>query len=291
MDILFVIAEAHPFAKTGGLGEVGGSLPAALNKEKNNVRVIMPKYRTIPQELRQQIKKINEFTVELGWRKQYCALEELVYSGVHYYFIDNEYYFNREKLYGYDDEAERFAFFCKAVLESMSRMDGFEAQIIHCNDWHTSLIPLMLQENYGDNDSFQNLKTVFTIHNLMFQGIFPHEVFDDVLGYKGNTSAWRKMEYNGNINYLKTALMTADIITTVSQTYALEIQDPQFGEGLNELSIIVEIAFLVCSTVLTPKDMTQDRSESGSKLPEFIKKKEENKRHLQEILNLPEQTM
>ncbi|MDR3271564.1 MAG: glycogen/starch synthase, partial [Peptococcaceae bacterium] len=235
MNILFAITESFPFVTTGGLGEVGGSLPRALNRLGFQVRVIMPKYESIPPELQDQIVTIANWRLQLGWRNLYCGLEELVYDGVHYYFIDNEDYFKREGFYGYEDDGERFAFFSKAVLESTVYMGEFKPQILHCHDWQTALIPLLLKGVYSNDPFYYDLRTVFTIHNLKYQGRYASRVFEDLLGLYGNGQAWDALEYYGGINYLKGAILTADVVTTVSPTYMLEIQNPFFGEGLENV--------------------------------------------------------
>ncbi|MFZ3371624.1 MAG: glycogen/starch synthase, partial [Desulfitobacteriaceae bacterium] len=176
MRVVFAIAEADPFLKTGGLGDVGGSLPAALRKQGADVRVFMPKYSLIPEHFQREIKPLTHFSVPLGWRKQYCGLEEMTYRGVHYYFIDNEYYFKRSSVYENYDKAEQYAFFSRAVLESLTHLPGFQPDIIHCHDWQTALLPLMLKKFYSNEPLHFPVKTVFTIHNLKYQGIFAKEV-------------------------------------------------------------------------------------------------------------------
>ena len=232
MKIVFAIAEADPFVKTGGLGEVGGSLPSALQKQGADVRVIMPKYSVIPEHFRKDLKHINRFSVPLAWRRQYCGLEELTYKGVRYYFIDNEYYFKRANLYGEFDEAERFAFFSRAVLESLVHIPEFNPDIIHCHDWHTALIPLMLKEFYTKSPLYYSINTVFTIHNLKYQGIFPKEVLTDVIGLDETFFTEETLEFHGAVNFMKAGLLYADSITTVSPTYAQEIQNSFYGEKL-----------------------------------------------------------
>lgn len=232
MRVLFAISEADPFIKTGGLGEVGGSLPAALQKLGIDVRVILPKYHSIAEPLKKEMKQIQSFSVPLAWRNQYCGLEEIIYEGVPYYFIDNEYYFKRANAYGYFDEAEQFAYFCRAVLESIRYMPEFKPDIIHCNDWHTALIPLFLREFYANDPFFFDVKTVFTIHNLRYQGIYSKEILGDILGLGEKFFTSDKLEFHGALNFMKGALVYANRITTVSPTYAHEIRHPHYGEGL-----------------------------------------------------------
>lgn len=232
MKIVFAIAEADPFVKTGGLGEVGGSLPSALQRKGADVRVIMPKYSNIPEDFRKQFQHINHFYVPLAWRRQYCGLEELIYKGVRFYFIDNEYYFKRSNIYGEYDEAEQYAFFSRAVLESLTHLPEFKPDIIHCHDWHTALIPLLQKEFYVKEPLYYSLKTVFTIHNLKYQGVFPKEVLTDIIGLNEKYFTEEKLEFNGKVNFMKAGLLYADRITTVSPTYAREIQYSFYGERL-----------------------------------------------------------
>lgn len=233
MDVLFVAAEAWPFAKSGGLGDVIGSLPPALQAQGLNVRVIMPLYSTIADEFKSRMHLREEFKVNLNWRQQYCGLKELEHEKIHYYFIDNEYYFKRSHLYGHGDEAERYAFFCRAVLKSLRRMEDFRPVILHCHDWHTALIPFIIHNHYQHQAFYYPIHTLFTIHNLRYQGRFGSEVFDRVLGWAGKGEWWEQLEFYGDINFMKGALLTADAISTVSPNYAQEIQNPYFGEGLD----------------------------------------------------------
>ncbi len=230
--VLISAFEAFPFAKTGGLGDVIGSLPKNLVSTGVDARVIMPKYSTIPDDFKEKMQFICSFTVAVSWRNQYCGLFSLEYDGVKYYFIDNEYYFKREKLYGYYDDAERVAYFCNAVLRALSYIEDFKPEIIHCNDWHTALIPIYLKEFYGANPFYFGIKTIFTIHNLKFQGIFGKEIIGDVLGLFGHTAAEDSLYFEDNVNLLKGALFFCDAITTVSPTYSEEIKYEFFGEGL-----------------------------------------------------------
>ncbi len=235
MKLVFVTAEAGPFIKTGGLGEVMGSLPAFLHKQGVDVRVIMPKYSAIAEHFQREFKHLAHFDVQVAWRKQYCGLDEMVYQGVHYYFIDNEYYFSRPRIYGEYDDAERFAFFSRAALESLIHIPGFKPDIIHCQDWHTALIPLMLKEFYSKEPLYYPIKTIFTIHNLNYQGVFSKEVLCDILGLGMEYYTENTLEFHGAVNFMKAALLYADRITTVSPTYAEEIQNPYYGEKLDGL--------------------------------------------------------
>lgn len=235
VQIAFVIAEAEPFIKTGGLGEVGGSLPAFLHKQGVDVRVIIPKYSKIAEHFKKEFKHLTHFDVPVSWRRQYCGIDELIFQGVQYYFIDNEYYFSRPNIYGEYDDAERFAFFSRAALESLIHIPGFKPDIIHCHDWHTALIPLMLKEFYDHEPFYYLVKTIFTIHNLKYQGIFPEEVLGDIVGLGREYFTEDALEFYGAVNFMKAALLAADRITTVSPTYAEEIKYPYFGEKLDGL--------------------------------------------------------
>ena len=219
MKVLFVSSEASPFIKTGGLGEVTGSLARALRSRGLDVRIILPKYEDIPAEYKNNTILKKELTVEVGWRKQYCGFEKLKYKPV--YFIDNEYYFKRNGIYGFYDEAERYAFFNRAVLESLPYLE-FEPDIIHCHDWHTGMISVFLRSHYSNR--YDNIRTVFTIHNLKYQGIFPQVVLHDLLGLSHEYFNADQLEFFGNINFMKGGLVFSDSVTTVSPTYAEEIQ-------------------------------------------------------------------
>lgn len=287
MNVLFVIAEAYPFAKAGGLGDVGGSLPAALQNSKTNVRVIMPKYHSIPDELTANRKEVTRFTLDLAWRKLYCGIEEVSCQGIHYYFVDNEYYFGRERLYDYDDDGERYAFFCKAVLQSLTHL-SFRPDILHCHDWHTALLPLYLQESYGHNPFYFGIKTVLTIHNLKHQGIFPGNYLEDVLGLTGHHEARRKLEFYDVLNYLKAGLLAADLLTTVSPTYAQEIQTEYYGEGLDGvLRCRQNELYGILNGIDTKKYDPLNDPHLAVNYRSSLCKKEENKIALQQILNLP----
>ena len=232
--VLMVTSEASPFAKTGGLADVSGSLPGALNKEGVDTRVILPKYGTIPVEWKGRIFHKQAITVKVGWKNQYCGIEQAEYNGVIWYFIDNEYYFKREGLYGYFDEAERFAFFCRAVLEAIPWLD-FLPDILHCHDWQTGMVPVLLEAQYRRLDPYRDIATLFTIHNLRYQGEFPIPVFRDLFGLGEEYFTPDKLEFYGNASFLKGGLVYSHILTTVSRTYAEEIRYPFYGERLDGL--------------------------------------------------------
>ncbi len=288
-SIIFAVGEAAPFVKTGGLGDVAGSLPEALKELGGDVRIIMPKYGSIPQGFMEGYRHIEDFQVEVSWRSQFCALGEVVHQGVHYYFIDNEYYFKRDCLYGYDDDAERFAFFNRAVLESLPRIEGFRPDIVHCHDWHTALIPMMIREHYGDDPYYSGIRTVLTIHNLRHQGIFPLYILGDILGIAEGGRIANNLEYDGAVNYLKGGLVYSDIITTVSPTYASEILTPYFGEGLDIIlrmqrdklrGILNGIDYKIYNPLRDPDISVRYRSS--------LSKKADNKIALQSLVGLPE---
>lgn len=235
MQIVFASAECAPFVKTGGLGDVAGSLPAALVRAGAEVIVMVPKYATIKDEYKAQMEHFADFYVSLGWRNEYCGLEKLERDGVTYMFVDNERYFARDYPYGFFDDGERFAFFSKAITESLQHLPaGFECDILHCNDWQTALAPVFLREFYQGLPLYDRVKTVFSIHNVAFQGQFSDTVMEDILGVAHIPAAATQLRCDAcSINYMLGALHYADAITTVSPTYAGEIQTPEFGEGLD----------------------------------------------------------
>lgn len=235
MQIVFASAECAPFVKTGGLGDVAGSLPAALVRAGAEVIVMVPKYATIKDEYKAQMEHFCDFYVSLGWRNEYCGLEKLEHDGVTYMFIDNERYFARDYPYGFFDDGERFAFFSKAITESLQHLPaGFECDILHCNDWQTALAPVFLREFYQGLPLYDRVKTVFSIHNVAFQGQFSDTVMEDILGVAHIPAAASQLRCDAcSVNYMLGALRYADAITTVSPTYANEIQTPEFGEGLD----------------------------------------------------------
>lgn len=235
MQIVFASAECAPFVKTGGLGDVAGSLPAALVRAGAEVIVMVPKYATIKDECKAQMEHFSDFYVSLGWRNEYCGLEKLEHDGVTYMFVDNERYFARDYPYGFFDDGERFAFFSKAITESLQHLPAdFECDILHCNDWQTALAPVFLREFYQGLPLYDRVKTVFSIHNVAFQGQFSDTVMEDILGVAHIPAAATQLRCDAcSINYMLGALHYADAITTVSPTYASEIQTPEFGEGLD----------------------------------------------------------
>lgn len=235
MQVVFASAEAAPFVKTGGLGDVAGSLPRALVAAGADVIVMVPKYGTIASEYTDRMEHVADFYVSLGWRNEYCGLERLVIDGVTYLFIDNERYFKRDYPYGFFDDGERFAFFSKAVTESLQHLpEGFQCDVLHCNDWHTALSPVFLREFYQGLPLYERVKTVFSIHNIAFQGQYADTILNDILGMAHIPNAARQLRCDErSINYMQGALDYSDAITTVSPSYAWEIQTPEYGEGLD----------------------------------------------------------
>lgn len=235
-NVLYASFEAVPFIKTGGLGDVGGTLPQALEKAGCQTRVILPKLLSIPQEYRARMERVAEFRVRLGWRDLYCGVEMLQHGGMSYYFLDNEYYFKRESPYGYFDDGERIAFFAMAVAESIGHLPDFRCDILHCNDWHTALCPIFLRELYQGLPDYAAVKTVFTVHNIKFQGEYSDAMLGDVLGLSGIAAAENQLRSGaGSINFMKGALSYSDVLTTVSPSYAEELRYPFYGEGLDEI--------------------------------------------------------
>lgn len=232
IKVLFIASEAVPFAKTGGLADVIGSLPKALKKQGIDARVMLPRYQDIPLEYQEKMVHKAHFTVPVGWREQYCGIEELEFEGIKFYFLDNHYYFKRSGFYGYYDDGERFSYFNRAVLEALKYLD-FRPDILHCHDWHTGMISVLLDAHYGNLDQYKKIRTVFTIHNLRYQGIFPKEILPDLLDLDWNYFHEDGVEYHDAVNFMKAGLVYSDLISTVSKTYAWEIQNPYYGEGLD----------------------------------------------------------
>ncbi|MFZ3589299.1 glycogen synthase GlgA [Bacillus sp. DJP31] len=235
MNVLFAVSECVPFVKTGGLADVAGSLPLELQLLGTNVAVVMPLYGSIEKKYKDKMEFITSFTTEVGWRQQYVGIKQMQLNEITYYFIDNEYYFDRDTLYGHFDDGERFSFFNKAVLESIPHL-SFVPALIHCHDWHTGMIPFLLKVKYRKNHAtYENMKTIFTIHNLHFQGLFPREILHELLNVEDYYFTKDYVEFNGNVSFMKAAINCADFITTVSPTYCQEIQTSYFGEGLDGL--------------------------------------------------------
>lgn len=231
MKVLYVASEALPFMASGGLGDVAGSLPQALRRRLIGCRVVMPMYDTIKQELKDKMTFLTSISVPVAWRRQYCGIFEAKANGVIYYLLDNQYYFKRDTIYGHYDDAERFAFFSRAVLEMLPYID-FKPDIIHCNDWQSALTPVFYTTMYAKDPWYQGIKTVFTIHNIQYQGVYGKELINDVIGLEGNANI---LEYDGDVNFMKGAIECADKVTTVSPSYAQEILDPWYSHGLDTI--------------------------------------------------------
>ena len=289
MKVLFTVSECVPFIKSGGLADVAGSLPKELKRLGTDVRVIMPKYGSISEEFKQEMKRVAEFTVQVGWRNQYCGIEELSYNGITFYFVDNEQYFKRDHLYGYFDDGERFAFFNHAVLQGLAQIQ-FYPDVIHCHDWHTGMIPFLLKKKYQMIKEYAEIKSVFTIHNLQFQGIMPKEALNDLLNLDDRYFNMEELEFYGNINFMKGALVAADKITTVSPTYLKEIQTDYFGEKLNGVLVkrnedLSGILNGIDEDIYNPEtDLNLAKNYSTTTLFD----KEENKRSIQQKFGLPQ---
>ncbi|UNK20885.1 glycogen synthase GlgA [Paenibacillus sp. N3/727] len=287
MKLLFAAAECVPFIKTGGLADVIGALPKALQRAGADIRVVLPKYKSIPEDFRKRMEHIGETRVEIGWRQQYCGVEKLVADGVTVYFIDNEYYFGRDGIYGYMDDGERFSFLNRAVLDILPLID-FQPDVIHCHDWHTGMIPLLLEGNYRHEPFYSGIRTVFTIHNLLYQGVFPYDVLVDVLGIHSRYFTSEGVEYYDNVNFLKAGIVYADHVTTVSPTYAREIQTAYYGYGLDGLlaSQGDRLSGIVNGIDTKSYNPSSDQH-IAVKYRSNLSKKMQNKTELQQELNLP----
>lgn len=287
MKVLFAASEAVPFIKTGGLADVIGSLPKELTRQGLDVRVILPKYGDIPAVFQKAMTKVITFDVYIGWRKQYIGIEMLQHDGVTFYFVDNEYYYKRPGIYGYGDEAERFGFFCKGVIEALPLLD-FQPDVIHCHDWQTGMIPVLLKAHYQHLPFYSEMKTMSTVHNLKYQGVFDQSLLKDLFGLSDDHFTGTALELHGGASFLKGGLLYSDQITTVSQTYAEEIQTPFYGESLDSLlrhrkdqltGIVNGIDYDVFDP-MTDSHLVVNYRDS-------IPKKQQNKLALQERLGLP----
>lgn len=287
LRVLFVSSEGVPFVKTGGLADVVGSLSKALFDKGIDIRVIMPLYGTISLELKSKMIYKRNIYVRLGWRNQYCGIFECKLDGVIFYFIDNEYYFKREKIYGFFDEAERYAFFCKAVLESLP-YTGFEPDVIHCHDWQTGLIPVFLEAYCRCREYYKNVRTLFTIHNLKYQGIFLKTILNELLNLSDDYFTPDKLEFNGCVNFMKGGIIYSNLLTTVSPTYSKEIQTEYYGEKLEG---VLKARSLDLFGILNGIDYDEYDPETDKLIFQnysigHIEKKTENKIKLQNELGL-----
>lgn len=288
MKILFAAAECAPFFKTGGLGDVAGALPKNLQKKGAEVRVVLPLFTKMAQKFQDQLEDVCQFTVHVGWRKQYCGVKTLRLDGIHYYFIDNRYYFDRPELYGYYDDGERFAFFQMALVEMLEKI-GFIPDILHVNDYHTSFVPCLLKEKYHWIQAYNQIRTVFTIHNIEFQGKYSPEILADLFGMGGERYEDGTIRFEDNVNFMKAGILYADRVNTVSPSYAAEIQTPEFGDGLD---VILRMESGKLSGILNGIDYDTNDPETDPALVEnyslqTVAKKAANKTALQKRLGLP----
>lgn len=288
MKVLFVGSEANPFIKTGGLGDVLGSLPKSLSKTGVDSRVVIPKYKNIREDLQNKLKFIKWFMVKVGWRTQYCGVFQYNNDGVTYYLLDNEYYFGRDGLYGYYDDGERFAFFNRAVLTFLKELD-FKPDIIHCNDWHTGMIPVLLKVEYSKNEFYKDIRSIFSIHNIKFQGIFPKEVLQDLFGYDLELYYNGTLAFDDGISFMKGGILYSDRISTVSYSYVDEIKTEEYGERLNYILKDREYAL---SGILNGIDYDEFNPETDPFIysnfnKNSLYKKRNNKEELQKELGLP----
>ncbi len=286
--ILMCASEVAPFAKSGGLGDVLGALPQALAKSGHDVRVVLPKYGCVPQEYQEQMEFLFFIYIPLGWRRKYCGVFRLIRDGVTYYFVDNEYYFGDPYLYKWND-LERFAFYDKACLEILRGLE-FKPDIIHCHDWQAGMIPVLLNAYYIRDEFYQGIKTVFTIHNLRYQGVYSMDVVADFFSLDNSFFTADKLEFHGCANLLKGGIVYSDYVTTVSPTYAGEIQTPEGGERLNGLlaargQSLFGIINGIDTQVYNPK--ADAYIFENFDLRNLVNKKKENKIRLQEQLGLP----
>ncbi len=287
MKVLYAASEALPFMASGGLGDVAGSLPQALRKRLIGCRVVMPLYDNIKQELKDNMKFLTHISVPVSWRRQYCGIFEAKVGGVIYYLLDNQYYFKRDTIYGQYDDAERFAFFSRAVLEIIPHI-GFKPDIIHCNDWQTALTPVYYSTMYANKPGYEDIKTVLTIHNIQYQGVYGKEILVDVLGFgEEHTSL---LEYDGCVNFMKGGIECANKVTTVSPSYAQEILDPWYSHGLD--AILHERSYKLCG-ILNGIDVVNYNPETDERIftnysAQKPAGKKKNKAALQELMGLPQ---
>ena len=288
MKILFVASEANPFIKTGGLGDVIGALPVSLKELGQEVRVVIPNYSDINRDIKDNLKFVSSFTVKVGWRNQYCGILEYEYEGVIFYLLDNEYYFKRCGLYGYYDDGERFAFFSRAVLNFLNHID-WSPDVIHCNDWQTAMIPVLHKLEYIREEKFKNVKTVFSIHNLLFKGMYSPDVLPELFGYDYEPFLNGSLEHDGAVSFLKGGINYSDKVTTVSKSYVEEIKTPEYGEGLEGL---LQYRGMYLEGIVNGIDYKEYNPNTDKSIYinydiETIDNKHLNKEELQKELNLP----
>ncbi len=288
MKVLLVGSEANPFIKTGGLGDVLGSLSKALNRIDVDARVVIPKYKSINSKFEKNLKFLKSFNVKVGWRNQYCGVFEGICDGVKYYLLDNEYYFSRDKVYGYFDDGERFAFFNRAVLKLLKEI-GFKPDVINCNDWHTGMIPVLLKLEYRKDYFYKNIKSVFSIHNLKFQGVFPKEILPELFGYDLEAYYNGSLAFDNGVSFMKGGIIYSDKVTTVSYSYVNEIKTEEYGERLDA---VLRDRDCVLSGILNGIDYDEFNPEDDKYIYDNFNKydlygKKRNKEKLQRELGLP----
>lgn len=288
MKILYVASEASPFIKTGGLADVAGSLPKALKEIGNDIRVVLPLYSAIDKSFKDKMKKLGEFYVDLGWRSQYVGIFSLMHEGVEHYFIDNEYYFKRNNIYGEYDDGERFIFFSKAVAILLKEID-FGDSIVHSNDWHSGLVSLYIKDFAKGDDFYRKIKTVFTIHNLKYQGVFDISILEEVAGLSMDYYRDDGLKFYDKINLMKAGIVYSDILTTVSKTYAEEIKESYYGEQLEGIikkheDKLVGIINGIDYDLYNPE---KDKNISRNYKFKTIEFKQKNKNELQKLYHLP----
>ena len=290
MRLLFAATECAPFFKSGGLGDVLGALPKELAKKGHEVRVVLPYFvQQVPEKFKADLVDVTQFTVKVGWREEYCGIKELVKDGVTYYFIDSLKYFDRDSLYGFNDDAERFAFFQLAAIEMMEEVD-YIPDFFHVNDWQTAVIPVLLKDKYQWKKDLKNIKTILTIHNIMFQGIYDQIVLSDLFGIGYNAFHERGLAYHENVNFLKGGIYYADLVTTVSPTYADEIKTPEFGMGLHDdlQNIEAKLVGLLNGIDYDTYDPEIDQTIPATFTKNDLSGKVKNKAELQRRVGLPE---
>lgn len=289
MNVMFAASECAPFFKTGGLGDVLGALPKELVKNNNDVRVVLPYYvQKMPEKFKNRLKDIASFTVKVGWRNQHCGVKALKQDNVTYYFIDNLYYFDRPSLYEYDDDGERYAFFCQAVIEMLEKIQ-FVPDILHVNDWQTAMIPVLLKDKYQWIKALRDIKTVLTIHNILFQGVYDQFVLSDLFGIGYNTFHEQGLKYWDSVSFLKGGIYYSDLVTTVSPTYAKEIQTAEFGYGLERdlTNINHKLVGILNGIDYDVYDPETDETVANHFSIDNLKGKKLNKLALQERVGLP----
>lgn len=290
LRVLFVASEVAPFVKTGGLADVAGSLPTAIKKGGHDIRVVMPQYGQLEEDYLQQLEHVLNFRIQLAWRNEYVGINTLEHNGVQIYFVDNQNFFHRPTLYESEDRHVQFAYFCRGVLEMLPRLD-FQPHIIHCNDWHTGPLPLFLSDTYCHRDFYQSMKTVFTIHNLLYQGQFGSELVDDLLGVHHRFWEEGYIRHDNLVNYMKMGILLSHRVTTVSKGYAQEIREPFFGAGLDYALRMKGEALrgIINGISYQEFDPRTDKRIYANYDEENLQGKKENKRKLQQAMGLPQE--